>query len=956
MKRRIPPRRRGVVLMLVLVVLAASVTMASTYLGRQQTATAVAENVKNHAGARGAAESGVQLALAYIQATDTWRSDQSVGVWASNVSVAGGTVTITASDPDGDLANNTTDPVTITAVGTFDGVSHRASVVVQPGAATSAGNRLLFVTNNASSPHSEDLLKQAQFEAWGYTVTYLDENASQSAFDAATANADVAFVTEDVYSSNVNTKLNAFTGGVVTDETHLWDDLEASQSSASFYNDDEIDIVNTTHEITSGLSSGRMVFLNSSRAIARESQGELGSGAVILAERISSSDASWVAYEAGASAADGSAMAGRRVVMPMADGGFVFSHLNAAGLDVYKRSIDWAAGGGASTPTTSTLGSAVALYEFNQVTVPAPTVVARWRLDDVGSGAPSDYGVTLADKLTLTNNGVIDSYDSSMGDYGGSNQGSNASVGTNSTSSNDIEIDGGQIRGNVYVGPGGNPSSVIDTSGGGSVTGSTGAQSASTAVEPPSPPSLPSHTGNQTFSGGSHTIGSSGSDTLVHYNRLTIENGAQVTIRGDVVLAINNTFELKDGDIELDAGATLTIWANHNVTIENGSTINDDSSRTEDLALYVYGNNRNLNLKDGTISGLVWVDRDVTIENDSEVFGLLIAGDDISATGGGTPLHVDTALLASGGLYASGGASVPTTATDDTGDHDGAYRNGATTVSGGQDGRAGSFDGSDDFVEVPHDDAFKLDSGAISFWFYANDLNGNQGLVSRDSTGYDNGGHFSIRLLGDDLWVRMQSTSQSYIIQENNSISANTWHHVAYTWGVGGTRLFLDGALVDTQAYAGGLGATSGGAGNEEPWTFGVNQWQSGNGTSSGWKEPFHGRMDDIRLYNGNLTENQATQLASAQTVTTDLDPAVVEDTSGVGVALDLTVSDPANVSWVSGGGAERERRGGGGAGGRDGGGQARRAARRVGRVYDRGGVSANLAHERRAFGELPGG
>ncbi|MCW5698867.1 MAG: hypothetical protein KIT00_03385, partial [Rhodospirillales bacterium] len=102
-----------------------------------------------------------------------------------------------------------------------------------------------------------------------------------------------------------------------------------------------------------------------------------------------------------------------------------------------------------------------------------------------------------------------------------------------------------------------------------------------------------------------------------------------------------------------------------------------------------------------------------------------------------------------------------TTATDAASNHDGAYTNGVGLGTDGIAGNAAEFDGSNDVVLVPHDDAFLLDEGAVHLWFNADDLSGRQGLFSKDASGFGAGGHLSVYLQGDDLVVRLQSTTAS---------------------------------------------------------------------------------------------------------------------------------------------------------------------------------------------------
>ena len=69
-----------------------------------------------------------------------------------------------------------------------------------------------------------------------------------------------------------------------------------------------------------------------------------------------------------------------------------------------------------------------------------------------------------------------------------------------------------------------------------------------------------------------------------------------------------------------------------------------------------------------------------------------------------------------------------------------------------------NFDGLDDYVEISHSNDDLLDNGTLTLWFQAEDLDGRQALFSKDSTGFDTGGHLTVGLEGDRILVRLQST------------------------------------------------------------------------------------------------------------------------------------------------------------------------------------------------------
>jgi hypothetical protein len=196
------------------------------------------------------------------------------------------------------------------------------------------------------------------------------------------------------------------------------------------------------------------------------------------------------------------------------------------------------------------------------------------------------------------------------------------------------------------------------------------------------------------------------------------------------------------------------------------------------------------------------------------------------------------------------------------GDSDGTNTNVIYQQSGVAD-----FDGST-FEEIAHEDAFLIDEGVIAFWFLANQLGQRQGLVSKDSSDYDDGGHLTLLLESDGrIRYRLQSTSKTYELFSDTRVTTDSWHHVAVAFGAGGMRLYINGALEKSDAYAGGLGQTSGGSGNAEPIVLGGNAWRSGNRISTPVEDFFHGTLTGLHFVEGDVSEQALQKLMSESAV-----------------------------------------------------------------------------------------
>lgn len=195
-----------------------------------------------------------------------------------------------------------------------------------------------------------------------------------------------------------------------------------------------------------------------------------------------------------------------------------------------------------------------------------------------------------------------------------------------------------------------------------------------------------------------------------------------------------------------------------------------------------------------------------------------------------------------------------TVAADSTGNgNDGTYTNsptlGVTSKYPPTLGTAVGFDGTNDYVEMPHARQMLADEGTITFWVKANDLSGAKGLFSKDSSGFDTGGHLTIRLINNNVVVRLQSTSASYTLT-SSPFTANKWCQVAFTWGSNGMILYLNGVEdAADPSYTGGLGASSGGTGNFEPIVVGANSWASGNLVATPLQDYHDGAIDDLHFF-----------------------------------------------------------------------------------------------------------
>jgi hypothetical protein len=239
-------------------------------------------------------------------------------------------------------------------------------------------NLLLVVVDPASLTAQEDA-KKTLIESWGYAVNLIDESDSQANFDAAIDANDVAYIPQDITSSNLGTKLANATIGVVNEEGEQVDELGLSGGKL-FKTRREIDVVDNTHYITQPFATGLLTFSAVDQSVHMLS-GQIAPGLQTLGESFNTGS-QWApslgTLDTGDTLSDGTSTApGRRVQLPWGGGTFDINLLTDDGRTIMQRAIEWAAGAGA----------------------PSTQPIAHWTFDE-GSG-PTAFDSVGGNDATL---------------------------------------------------------------------------------------------------------------------------------------------------------------------------------------------------------------------------------------------------------------------------------------------------------------------------------------------------------------------------------------------------------------------------------------------------------------------------------------------------------------------------------------------------------------------------
>ena len=147
-----------------------------------------------------------------------------------------------------------------------------------------------------------------------------------------------------------------------------------------------------------------------------------------------------------------------------------------------------------------------------------------------------------------------------------------------------------------------------------------------------------------------------------------------------------------------------------------------------------------------------------------------------------------------------------------------------------------------------HSSVYETAEGVISLTITPQSLGGVQGLFSKDARSFGDGGHLTLWANGDEVELRLQSDGKSYSLNGGTLTNGGT-HDIAISFGADGLKLFVDGVVVDSSDYTGGL------AGNAEPIVIGASQWGSRAETADKIEDPFVGVIDAVQIFDQQLDE-----------------------------------------------------------------------------------------------------
>ncbi|MEM8578889.1 MAG: Ig-like domain-containing protein, partial [Pseudomonadota bacterium] len=225
------------------------------------------------------------------------------------------------------------------------------------------------------------------------------------------------------------------------------------------------------------------------------------------------------------------------------------------------------------------------------------------------------------------------------------------------------------------------------------------------------------------------------------------------------------------------------------------------------------------------------------------------------------------------------------------------------------------LDGHNDFALVKPAEEHQLDEGKIELVFNQDQHVGSSPdtLVSRDSSGFDDGGHFTLSVTKDGaVSVRHQTDKDSLFFEtEKKFFEPGDDVRVSYSWDEGGAGgKFIVNNLSTGKTFEEDVPNTltmDMGPNFNEPWTIGAGQQVSDNNSANHLREFFDGEISYVAIYDNatpGVADNTAPDARDDSSMTLEGEAIIIDllanDFDADGDTLTVTnVSVPAGQGTV---------------------------------------------------------
>ncbi|MEM1444509.1 MAG: hypothetical protein AAGF84_00490 [Planctomycetota bacterium] len=214
-----------------------------------------------------------------------------------------------------------------------------------PAASSGAGLNVVMLVDDAADLDPEDAQRVALLQTFGMNVELLDASQDNAHRETQMLAADVVYISALANDNDFDHLIDDLATPFVSEHEDLIDDLGLATGIETTDNDDEVEILDNSHPITSGLTLGLdYAIFDSAQSLNRLQN--VAPDAWILADRNDSGTnrPMLTALDFDGKRSTGSPSPSRRVQLPWGNSAFDPSALNAQGQELLRQSLVWAAG------------------------------------------------------------------------------------------------------------------------------------------------------------------------------------------------------------------------------------------------------------------------------------------------------------------------------------------------------------------------------------------------------------------------------------------------------------------------------------------------------------------------------------------------------------------------------------------------------------------------------------
>lgn len=170
------------------------------------------------------------------------------------------------------------------------------------------------------------------------------------------------------------------------------------------------------------------------------------------------------------------------------------------------------------------------------------------------------------------------------------------------------------------------------------------------------------------------------------------------------------------------------------------------------------------------------------------------------------------------------------------------------------------FDGVDDYVSLAEGAQFVSNSNTISMagWFYTDELNYGQGMMSIRGGGSGSGEMYLLQLDNGTVECRLVTTTGLHqVVAPAGTIQAGQWQHIAWVFNQTSVEFFVNGVSIGTGSASGTFQSA------DRPFTIGKS-------VLSGYNFIFKGRADEVSLWSKALSQAEIQDMISNELTGTE--------------------------------------------------------------------------------------